>query len=29
VTMTGPVYARALRQRGLERLIPEAPCEKN
>lgn len=24
-TMTGPVYARALQQRGLERLIPEEP----
>jgi aspartate racemase len=27
-TMTGPVYARALDQRGLERLIPEAPARE-
>ncbi len=27
-TMTGPVYARALAQRGLERLIPEEPVRE-
>lgn len=27
-TMTGPVYARALRERGLERLIPDEPMRE-
>lgn len=27
-TMTGPVYAKALEQRGLERLIPDAPVRE-
>jgi aspartate racemase len=27
-TMTGPVYARALKERGLERLIPEEPMRE-